>query len=151
MSERFIPREITGEEAVAEARRYLGVRFRHQGESFNGIDCSGLTLATARALGQCPPDYKRPAYSMRPDPSLFMREILKFTRRIAREEARPGDIVLMTHHVEHSRTEHCAFLTDVGLLHIFPAASIAVVTEHRIDSMWEAKILLILRLKGVTG
>ena len=149
MSDEFIPREIAGADVVAEARRYLGVHFKHRGESFEGIDCSGLTLATARALGQCPPDYKRPAYSMRPDPSLFLREMLKFTRRVERDERQPGDIALMCHHVEHPRTEHCAFITEKGLLHIFPAASIPVVAEHGMDAMWEQKILRILRLTGV--
>lgn len=151
MSEEFIPREITGAEVVAEARRYLGVRFKHRGESLEGIDCSGHAHATARAVGQCPPEYRRPPYSLRPDASLFLREMLRHTRRVEREAWQPGDIALMCHHVDHPRTEHCAFLTDIGLLHIFPAASIARVTEHSLDAMWEQKILYVLRLKGVRG
>lgn len=151
MSDEFIPREITGEAVVQTARSFLGVRFKHQGATHEGMDCSGLTLATARALGQCPAEYRRPAYSMRPDPSLFMREMLKHTRRIERDRWQPGDIALMCHNVEYPRTEHCAFLTDTGLLHIFPAASIARVTEHSLDAMWEMKILHVLRLKGVIG
>ena len=149
MSDEFIPQVITGEMVVREARAYLGVRFKHTGESFEGIDCSGLALAVARTLGQAPLDYRRPAYSLRPDPALFMREILRWTRRIERDERQAGDIALMTHHVEQPRTEHCAFVTDIGLLHIFPAASIARVTEHSLDALWERKILHVLRLKGV--
>ena len=40
-----------GQAIVAEARRYLGVKYVWGGNGFNGIDCSGLTKAAHAAVG----------------------------------------------------------------------------------------------------
>lgn len=149
MTEEFTPREITGADVVREARRYLGVRFRHQGESFEGIDCSGLALAVGRALGQVEPGYKRPAYSLNPDPRLFMREFTTLARLVRKEDACAGDIAVMCHRLESRREQHCAILTNVGLIHIFPASSIRRVAEHSLDELWRAKIICVVRYRGV--
>jgi cell wall-associated NlpC family hydrolase len=39
------------EQIVEEARKYLGVRFRHQGRTVAGIDCAGLILNVGNDLG----------------------------------------------------------------------------------------------------
>ena len=38
---------VTGEDIVAQAREWLGVKWRHQGRNRAGIDCAGLLLAVA--------------------------------------------------------------------------------------------------------
>lgn len=40
-----------GQLIVDEARRWLGVRWRHQGRSSQGVDCAGLCLCVGNALG----------------------------------------------------------------------------------------------------
>lgn len=148
MSEEFTPREITGMDVVREARAYMGVRFKHAGASAEGLCCSGLALVVARATGQVPAHLRLPAHSsLRPDPRLFLR-MRRWCDDVAEGEGRPGDIALMSHGASDT-IQHCAFLTDVGLLHIFPAASICRVTEHSLDPEWRRRIRLLLRLKGV--
>lgn len=38
-------------QVVAEARKYLGTPWRHQGRSAEGIDCAGLIIRVANDLG----------------------------------------------------------------------------------------------------
>lgn len=38
----------TREEVVAAARRWIGVRWRHQGRTRDGVDCVGLIISVAR-------------------------------------------------------------------------------------------------------
>ena len=42
---------VTGEAVVAQARTWLGTPWRHQGRSPRGVDCAGLVVLVARALG----------------------------------------------------------------------------------------------------
>ena len=42
---------LMGEAVVAQARAWLGTPWRHQGRSPRGVDCAGLVVLVARALG----------------------------------------------------------------------------------------------------
>ena len=42
---------MTREDVIAESRRWLGTRWRHQGRSRSGVDCIGLIVCVARAFG----------------------------------------------------------------------------------------------------
>jgi cell wall-associated NlpC family hydrolase len=41
---------MTRDEVVAEARKWLGVRYRHKGRSERGLDCLGLLVMVGRAF-----------------------------------------------------------------------------------------------------
>lgn len=44
-------KSISGIDVVAEARTWLGVRYRHQGRSREGVDCIGLPVCIRGELG----------------------------------------------------------------------------------------------------
>lgn len=152
--ESFTPAAITGMDVVRAARLLKGTRFEHAGEGPDGIDCSGVALWVAKRLRQAPADLRRPAYSkFRPSPRLFML-MLRWCDLV--EEGRepwPGDMHLMASRetVETREVQHVAVRTDRGLLHIFPAESIARVVEHEWDPEWERRVIFTLRFKGVAA
>ena len=146
-TEAFTPAPATGVEIVEAARSFLGVRFKHAGVTRDGICCSGLVMAVGKMRGQVPEWVRLPAHSsMRPSPRLFLT-MKRWGREVPLGEVRPGDVLLMSHAGDDVR--HCAIRTDVGLLHIFPAASIPRVAEHSLDDEWRRRIKFALRYGGV--
>lgn len=62
---------IARETVVAEARRWLDVRWEHQGRSAHGLDCVGLVVMVCRALGLSA--YDLAAYPREPVASSFVQ------------------------------------------------------------------------------
>lgn len=152
----FTPRQITGQDIVREARALLGVRFKHQGESEDGVDCSGVIVVVGKRQGQIPPDLRRPAYSlMKPNPRLFLL-MKRWGHEIPVGEEQPGDVLLMAHGSDYTKVQHVALRSlyeptnTPTIIHIHPGSSIARVAEHSIQE-WERRILGVLRWKGVTS
>ena len=143
----FQAKIITPEMVVAEARRYLGVGFKHQGLTASGLDCSGLVLLTGKNLEQVPSDLRRAAYSLLPHPRLFAELTLHLDS--VQGEAIDGDIFLMCHRAHKRKPAHLAFKTPLGLLHIHPAESLNRVAEHSLRDEWPSLILETFRFKGV--
>ncbi len=57
---------------VAEARMHIGTPWRHQGRlPGHGLDCAGLLIVVARALGIVPADFDINGYSRWPDGTLL--------------------------------------------------------------------------------
>lgn len=147
MTQDFTPAAISGADVVAAARTYLGVRFKHAGVTRDGICCSGLALAVGKELEQVPLDVQLPAHNpLRPNPRLFA-QIALYAVPIERGGERPGDVVVMSH--SGSVPQHVAFLSDVGVIQIFPALSIFRVAEHSLDDEWRRRFLAFYRYKGV--
>ena len=55
---------------VAAARSWLGVPWRHQGRTRQGVDCAGLVVLVGRELGLA--DYDTTAYGRRPEGQGFV-------------------------------------------------------------------------------
>ena len=70
-----------GDLIVAEARRWIGVRWRHQGRSRSGVDCIGLCLcAVEAATGTA---FSAPAtYSRRPAGSALQQALAAALDRV---------------------------------------------------------------------
>jgi cell wall-associated NlpC family hydrolase len=84
---------VTRDQIVARARDYLGVRWRHQGRTMDGVDCAGLVVCVGKDLGII--DYDRTDYQRRPDFNRFPGFFLDggaVRRRVGTE--RPGDILV---------------------------------------------------------
>lgn len=145
----FTPATITGADVVRAAHIYRGVRYRHQGTTARGLDCSGLAERVGKDTGQIPDEWHRPPYTTRPDRRLFAL-MLQWVVPVAVGAEQPGDLMLMTHDAEGERAEqHLAFKTDLGMLHIHPGSSLARVVEHSFAEDWQDKLLAYYRFKGV--
>ena len=84
------PTRPTGDQIVATARRFLGVRYIWGGLSVFGFDCSGLVWATYRSFGMTIPRDADPQF--------------RAGTPVARDRLRPGDLLFYgtqryVHHV----------------------------------------------------
>lgn len=132
----------TRQQVIETARSFLGCRWHHQGRSRAGIDCVGLVIKTGHALGLS--DFDITDYSRQPDP-VRMRALLgEHMDTIAAADAKPGDVLLMRFEKE---PQHVAIVTDIGIIHAY--AQVRRVTEHRLDSIWRARIVGAYQFKGL--
>jgi cell wall-associated NlpC family hydrolase len=78
---------------VAAARAWLGVPWRHQGCTRQGVDRAGLVVLVGRWLGLA--DYDTTAYGRRPDGLGFVRKFRAAVEGIPLPEAGPGDVLVL--------------------------------------------------------
>lgn len=102
-------------QALAEARTWLNTPFRHQGRrKGSGVDCIGLVLVAARAVGALTPEQEAeiPNYGRLPFQNSLMKYMDRHLLRIREEHIKPLDIALIQ---ICGRPMHVALLTDYGL------------------------------------
>lgn len=83
------------EDFIAAARARIGTVWRHQGRDENGLDCVGLVVVAARAVGiegQDLPNYSRANISQ------FRKRIYAHTEPV-RGVPRSGDLVIIREHI----------------------------------------------------
>lgn len=135
---------------VAAARRFLGVRFAHQGRSAAGLDCLGLLLLSAQQAGLTfggvgALALETPDYGARPDTQLLQARLLEHLLPV--RTAQPADILLLA--IE-GRPQHLALVSDypqageLGMIHAYALAR--AVVEHRYDAQWRQATRRIFRL-----
>ncbi len=129
------------EKIVEEARKYLGVRFRHQGRNVAGIDCAGLILNVGNDLGLI--HYQETGYARRPN-SYAMLNSLNQNLQIVEGEPQAGDIMLFSY---VGRPQHLGIRTDRGMIHAF--ANARKVVEHELDATWRERIVSVYKFPGV--
>lgn len=132
----------TRADVITEARKWLGVRWHHQGRSRAGVDCVGLAIKVAHGLGLSSFDITD--YSRQPDPAMMRALLAEHMNAIPIDSALPGDLVLMCFEYE---PQHVAILTDGGIIHAYALAR--KVVEHRLDSQWTRRIVGAYRYKGL--
>jgi cell wall-associated NlpC family hydrolase len=129
---------------VAAARSFRGTRFRHIGRGVHGLDCLGLVVVSFGAIGYQMAD--KTAYSKEPTGEQIREAaVAHFGPPIPTDEALPGDIALMRW---HQRPQHVAILGDYpfgGLTVIHSDSSFGEVTEHRLASPWDRRIVAVHR------
>lgn len=86
---------------VAEARSWLGVPWRHQGRTRQGVDCAGLPILVAQALELS--SYNPMDYPRRPDGTfvLHFRKELDFVKPA---DVQDGDVLVFA---ESGHPCHC--------------------------------------------
>lgn len=132
----------TRQQIVDEARDWLGTRWFHQGRSRAGVDCIGLVIRVAHALGLS--TFDTADYSRQPDP-VRMRALLdEHMTKIPVASAQIGDMLLMRFEKE---PQHVAIVTDLGIIHAY--AQVRRVVEHRLDSVWRARVVAAYQFKGI--
>ncbi len=142
----------TADAVIASARQWLGVRFTHQGRSVAGVDCLGLLMVTAQALGlafdgEGVAALDVPSYGTRPDVVALKEKLDRHLIPVASAARREADIVLLK--IDGS-PQHLALLTDypvegeLGMIHAYAPAR--KVIEHRYDALWRQQTYAAYRL-----
>ena len=121
-------------EIVAEARKWLGTPYHHQGRVLgHGVDCYGVIEMVGRAFGIEVPE--NISYSRIPDERHLLGCMDKYAVRIAVQDMKPGDIVIMPF---LSQMRHMGIVTDIGVLHAWEP--VGKVVEHALDGAWRRLI-----------
>jgi hypothetical protein len=136
---------VRPEALVAEARRWLGTPFRHQGRiRSEGVDCIGLVLEPARALSLT--DYRPGAYARLPDAGTLQRELARHLVKVQKAEMREGDILLLAAPLSPC---HLVLVGELGgTLTMIHSRPIGRVVEHGIDAAWDGRIRGVYRFPG---
>lgn len=123
--------------AIAEARSYLGCKWRHRGRSRFGIDCIGLIVKSLAAGEFFMRD--RLDYSRTPWNDGLEREMVEHFGQ-AVNDLQPGDVVLMRWD-GHAEPSHVGLVArNANGLTLIHSYSQVAVTEHGIDANWSRRI-----------
>lgn len=136
---------ITTDDILAAARQCIGTPFRHQGRLIAfGLDCAGVAIHVARQIGVGHLDvsgYGRTPANGQLEQSLDSQPCLE---RIPLTSPSPGDLLLMRF---ASDPQHIAIYAGETIIHAYEAAGQCC--EHRLSSMWAARIVRVYRFRGV--
>jgi cell wall-associated NlpC family hydrolase len=134
----------TPQDFVDEARKMIGVSFVHQGRSINGIDCVGLVVLSARAIGiDTSADIIN--YSRLPHGVLLpiLDECMtKVSDANEYDKWQVGDVLVMKFINEPT---HVGIWTGSTLIHTY--SNLGKVVEHRLDDKWKRRVVAAYRLK----
>lgn len=131
-------------DVIAEARKWLGVPFQHQGRTRFGVDCAGLVELVALGLGLLPAGYRAPRnYARRPNGTMHAL-VTTHCARLPRVE--PGCVVLCRF-PNVSTPGHIAICTGSTLIHAH--ARVKKVVEHGYREPWLAWTHSAWRLPGI--
>jgi cell wall-associated NlpC family hydrolase len=132
------------DEIVTAARSYLGVPFRHQGRSRNGIDCLGLVLVVYNQVFGT--SHEILGYPRRPDAAEMRRQLREKLSAITPEQARAGDLAHLAYNGEAT---HLALLTTPEqIIHVLLTPPRRVV-EQRLSPELRDRVAGWYRLPGV--
>lgn len=130
---------------IALAREQLGTPFRHQGRlPGKYLDCAGLVFYVAGQIGAAYEDL--PGYSRIPHDGLMESVLDKQPCLTEVFDKQPGDILLMRITRD---PQHVAIYTGDTIIHSY--SEVCKVVEHRLDEVWEKRIVSIYRFTGVEG
>lgn len=129
---------------VAAARSWLGVPWRHQGRTRQGVDCAGLVVLVGRELRLA--DYDMHAYGRRPEGQGFVQHFRAAMDGIPLPEAGPGDVLVFA---DIAYPCHCGFLTEKHEVpHLLHAHALRrKVIEEPYASEWPLKVKLAFRFR----
>ena len=136
---------MTADDILAAARQCLGTKFRHQGRLVAfGLDCAGVAIHVAREIGAGVIDvsgYGRTPANGQLEQSLDSQPCLE---RVSLEDRQPGDLLLMRF---ASEPQHLAICAGETIIHAYEAAGLFC--EHRLSSLWAARIVRVYRFRGI--
>lgn len=135
---------MTPEQVVAAARGWIGVPFKHQGRTREGIDCAGLGINVGLELGEDFPDIN--GYERSPDGSMqpaCERYLVRIPYPVV------GCLLMMRF---ATQPQHIAIAGNYrygGLSVIHALERTGFVTEHRLDATWRGNVVACYRFKGM--
>ncbi len=124
---------------VAEARRWIGTPFRHQGRGREGLDCAGLLVVVAQALGI--PHRDELTYRRIPDTAQLRRVLLANLAPKTLDQRALSDVLLFKDPVRQGHMYHLGIQTDAGFIHAYGRADVKRVVEMPLSPDWEAAIV----------
>lgn len=138
---------------VAEARTWLGVRWKHQGRDRSGVDCLGMCAEVAKACRGF--DVDRTNYPRRGQGASFMAELRRHLVAVERDAIEPGDLIAMP----YDGDLHVALVGDyllepekhlLSMIHAHARVQDRKVVEHRLDSIWLSKVAAAFRYPEIS-
>jgi cell wall-associated NlpC family hydrolase len=135
-------------DVVAEARSWIGTPFHHQGRLKGvGVDCAGVAVGTARALGLEYADAE--GYARIPSGGQFMATVESVTDAVSFLDVLPGDLMIFAFAGE---PQHIAIVSDfVGgeILLVHAWSAIGWCVENRLDTVWKSRLRGCRRFRGL--
>jgi NlpC/P60 family putative phage cell wall peptidase len=131
---------------IETAREWLGTPHVHQGAIKGlGCDCVGFLAEVAVETGLITPELRAEFptdYSMQPAAGELRRLCSSHLHLVPFDHRAPGDIVLMRFALE---PQHLGMLTQVSPVDYVIHCAEKGVVEHRLDSVWRARIVRVYR------
>jgi NlpC/P60 family putative phage cell wall peptidase len=131
---------------VKIARQWLNTPFKHQGRVKHvGCDCLGLVAGVLKELnlklnGNEIAAIDNTNYSALPDGVLLQQALEQYLERSEQGRIEAGNILLMRF---HRQPQHLAIVTPyengLGIIHSYAQAG--KVVEHRLDELWQSRIV----------
>ncbi|MGZ9713895.1 C40 family peptidase [Glaciimonas sp. GNP009] len=132
---------MTADDVIDAARAALDTPFQHQGRVVGlALDCAGLIVHVARSIGA--PYKDVPAYGRSPHEGLLQATLDNNDCIRCVADRQPGDILLMRF---DSEPQHLAICAGETIIHSY--LNVGMVCEHRLSSMWAARIVAVYRFK----
>ena len=121
---------------VATARTYLETPFHHQGRVAGvGVDCVGLVIGVAHALGLSSFDIQ--GYARQPDPITFRALLRQEMREKPFAQRLPGDVLSFAF-INEQHLGIITVLEPLTIVHCWEKAGRCV--EHALDIAWVRRI-----------
>lgn len=96
-------------DVINEARKWLGVKWRHQGRTKLGIDCAGLIILVGKSLGLA--DYDTVNYQRRTHGTNFLNHFKMNMTQKPILDAEPGDVLLFR---DNQFPCHSTIVSEIG-------------------------------------
>ena len=138
---------------VAQARSYLGTPFVHQGRLPGvALDCVGVPICVARALGLVDTAFDIRGYPRQPDGRTLLALCGQHMTRLDAAAMRPGDVAVIRFERVPQHLGIVAPYVHGGLSLIHALGTTdgkGRVVEHRIDADTLRRLVAVYRLPGV--
>lgn len=132
---------MTPHDIITEARTWIGTPFHHQGRVKGaGVDCIGLVIGVAHALGLS--DFDSTNYGRIPNPLVMGRGLRDNMIKV--DTIEPGCVLWFAF---QSAPMHVGIVTDTGLIHAYSLAG--KVIETGLDPQWLERKRGCFRFPGV--
>jgi NlpC/P60 family putative phage cell wall peptidase len=146
---------VTGYHVVAEARTWIGTRWKHQArQKGRACDCAGLILGVAIALDipgaeDAAYEWTSRGYGREPDYDLALASCRSYMTELPYAQAMIGDVLFMR--VPRGvRPQHYAIKSREDPPYMIHAwAESRGVVENRIDEAWRSRIAHAFRFPGI--
>lgn len=132
-------------QVIATARRYVGVRYRHQGDTRHGCDCWGLVRATCKDLGLFPNGFNVPRDYGRISDGELEKKVVEHCGAPIPEPVVGGLVLISWPGALHAG--HLGFFTGENLIHSYSQAG--KVVEHGFRAPWPRLAHSFYKLPGV--